>query len=332
MIKSLFEVLQRLSIASLRFINRVRIGRKKPYILTFPPYTNGKQLRVNGRVVEEINPYDFSKTRNPLIHFFQTLKVFITVKYPKTKVTVKAGDGSQTMITNHEGFFSGVVDVGADAFDRVLYETTVIKSKKQFRKDIFKCEANTRIIYISDIDDTILKSKATSFINLVFRTLFLPPGRRKTFPEAAKCYRKFKKGKDGTEDNLFFYISSSTWNIYPLLKSFLIINKFPLGPVLLQDVASEKLKQKEFSHGHKLDRIEEIIDFYPKLPLVLIGDAGQQDPLIYLEVAKRHPGRIKDILIRKSWWTKTTRNFSKIDQKAQQVGLKITYFENLESL
>src|SRR5690606_19384263 len=51
-------------------------------------------------------------------------------------------------------------------------------------------------------------------------------------------------------------------------------------------------------HDHKLDKIDGIMSYYPRLPFVLIGDSGQCDPYIYQEVARRHPGRIAAIYIR----------------------------------
>ena len=37
---------------------------------------------------------------------------------------------------------------------------------------------------------------------------------------------------------------------------------------------------------------------YPTLTFVLIGDSGQRDPVIYREVVRRFPGRVRAIYIR----------------------------------
>src|SRR5690606_26141233 len=50
--------------------------------------------------------------------------------------------------------------------------------------------------------------------------------------------------------------------------------------------------------GHKFAQIEQILLTYPRLPFVLVGDSGQEDPKIYREVALRFPGRILAIYIR----------------------------------
>jgi phosphatidate phosphatase APP1 len=44
--------------------------------------------------------------------------------------------------------------------------------------------------------------------------------------------------------------------------------------------------------------IEEILELYPQLPFILVGDSGQEDPEIYREVVRRFPRRVLAIYIR----------------------------------
>jgi len=44
--------------------------------------------------------------------------------------------------------------------------------------------------------------------------------------------------------------------------------------------------------------ITRILDTYPTLPFLLIGDSGQEDPEIYREVVARYPRRILAVYIR----------------------------------
>jgi phosphatidate phosphatase APP1 len=50
--------------------------------------------------------------------------------------------------------------------------------------------------------------------------------------------------------------------------------------------------------SHKFKEIEQIFEAYPHLNFVLVGDSGQEDPVIYREVVKRFPGRVLSIYIR----------------------------------
>ena len=177
-----------------------------------------------------------------------------------------------------------------------------------------------------------MKSKATNFTKMALKTLFSTVSHRKTFPDAAVAYNKLRKGNNKSEENIFFYVSSSTWNIYPILKEFLKINNFPEGVILLQDLVTEKRKKHNISHGHKLDRISEIADFYEDLPLLLIGDAGQQDPEIYLQIAEKKPSQIDKILIRNSWWSKIISDPTENLKRAKDIGVEMHYFDSLDEI
>jgi phosphatidate phosphatase APP1 len=49
---------------------------------------------------------------------------------------------------------------------------------------------------------------------------------------------------------------------------------------------------------HKPKEIKQILESYPQLNFVLVGDSGEEDPVIYHEVVKQFPGRILTIYIR----------------------------------
>ena len=108
-----------------------------------------------------------------------------------------------------------------------------------------------------------------------------------------------QKGFGGEEFNPLFYVSSSPWNLYDLLTDFFEINEIPEGPVILKDYGFTHKKIFTESHLiHKPKAIRNILNTYPKLPFILIGDSGQHDPEIYAGIAKEFPGRIKAIYIR----------------------------------
>jgi phosphatidate phosphatase APP1 len=50
--------------------------------------------------------------------------------------------------------------------------------------------------------------------------------------------------------------------------------------------------------NHKHEAIEAILDTYPALRFILIGDSGEEDPEIYAAIVRRHPRRIRAIYIR----------------------------------
>jgi len=52
------------------------------------------------------------------------------------------------------------------------------------------------------------------------------------------------------------------------------------------------------SHEHKVEKIVFLMDFYPELNSVLIGDSGQHDPEIYAEIIGKFKFRVEAVYIR----------------------------------
>jgi phosphatidate phosphatase APP1 len=336
--KSFLSKFQKYVLIFIRNLNSIRTDKASPVVLNYTVYGNGSKVRVFGRVVEEIKKYDFSKTKSKLVHFFQVIKLFVTIKHEDAQVEAEIHGQKVTLTTNEEGFFYTVIerDSSNHIKENVAFKIKTLKKNKKpfdqervFKSPVAKPTAMTKKIIISDIDDTVMQSKATDFTRMALRTLFFTVSHRKSFPDAAKAYKRLEVGPDKDEENLFFYVSSSTWNIYPLIKDFLKINDFPEGVILLQDVAGEKKKKHENSHGHKLDRISEVAEFYEDLKLTLIGDAGQQDPEIYLQIAEKDPSKIDQILIRNTWWSMATDNRQEYLDRAKALGVEMRYFDDL---
>ena len=147
---------------------------------------------------------------------------------------------------------------------------------------------------ISDIDDTVLQTGATSLRSLARQVLFGNAYTRLPFEGVAGFYEALRGAQ-----NPLFYVSSSPWNLYDVLTEFMALNKIPLGPVLLRDWGLSATELLPTSHGeHKRAAIRQILETYPKLPFILIGDSGQEDPEIYHEIVHNFPGRILGTYIR----------------------------------
>jgi phosphatidate phosphatase APP1 len=153
---------------------------------------------------------------------------------------------------------------------------------------------------ISDLDDTVIRSDVTSKLRM-FRTVFFRNARtRVPFTGVAAFYRALQRGCGAVDFNPVFYVSSSPWNLYDLLTEFLTVQKIPLGPLMLRDwgiSAGETLGSG--GHGsHKGEQIRRILDMYPAMPFILIGDSSQEDPEIYHRTVHDYPDRIRAVYIR----------------------------------
>ena len=52
------------------------------------------------------------------------------------------------------------------------------------------------------------------------------------------------------------------------------------------------------NHNHKFEKIKHILEFYPDLQYVLLGDDSQHDPKLYEAICKIFPLHIKAVYIR----------------------------------
>ncbi len=193
---------------------------------------------------------------------------------------------------------------------------------------IFTPPAECQFGVISDIDDTILYSNVADFWQMV-RIASMHNARTRTpLPGVAALYRALEQGNQDGPCNPFFYVSSSSWNLYDLLVDFLALHDLPTGPVFLRNLGADPRHPVKSGHKHKLDRIREIMGTYASLPFLLIGDAGQDDPEIYRQAVHDFPGRIHAIYIR----TVADRNHDakvhRIAKEIQQLGSEILLVED----
>lgn len=153
---------------------------------------------------------------------------------------------------------------------------------------------------ISDIDDTVLHTQVRSRIKMVLWSAFGNAYSRLPLPGVSRLYRKLAANAAKEDVNPIFYVSSSPWNLYSVLTDFLAAIDMPKGPVLLRDMGIGNGSSLGASHGHKEAKIAKILTTYPKLPFILLGDSGEEDPAIYARTIAQFPGRILCAYIRDS--------------------------------
>ncbi|HSH02605.1 MAG TPA: phosphatase domain-containing protein [Anaerolineae bacterium] len=185
---------------------------------------------------------------------------------------------------------------------------------------------------ISDIDDTVLQSDVSNYLKAA-QQLFLNNARsRLPFPGVAALYQALVHGNNNTIEeahNPVFYVSSSPWNVYTLLVEFFQAQEIPLGPLFLKDYGiSDNQLISRGHHDHKLKQIETILNTYPNLSFVLIGDSSQQDPEIYQRIVLKYPLRIKAVYIRDVSDSDRDREVEGIARAISTAGIPMVYVSN----
>ncbi|WP_233145284.1 phosphatidate phosphatase App1 family protein [Wohlfahrtiimonas populi] len=148
-------------------------------------------------------------------------------------------------------------------------------------------------LVISDIDDTIKDSSVLDTKTLLRNTFLHEPKIAKGMPEL------FKQFQQDLESPLFTYVSSSPIQLLPTLDQFIAKN-YPQGFIKLRQSTAwnQVLASKEESMAHKKSSITQLLDAYPNKTLILLGDSGENDPEIYLDIVQNYSDRVEAIYIR----------------------------------
>jgi phosphatidate phosphatase APP1 len=276
--------------------------------LVYRGHGNDAAAVLRGRLLEERGRLSSLPTDTVIHNLLAAYRRFETDEVPGARVIVRARGVERETVTDGEGHFHVRVEGGRAAparngwepADLIVPDQPALGIRETVTKALFRVPAGSaRFGVISDVDDTIVRTGATSLLATARNTLLHNARTRLPFPGVAALYRALEHGVQGDEGNPVFYVSSSPWNLYDLLVEFADLQSLPPGPFFLQDAG---IDQHTFGmaghHGHKLARIEEIMALHPTLPFVLSGDSGQKDPEIYREVVARHPGRVLAIYIR----------------------------------
>lgn len=150
---------------------------------------------------------------------------------------------------------------------------------------------------ISDIDDSIKITQTSDAVGILRTTFAEEPQPIAGMPEF------YKHVQTKLNKPVWFYLSASPYNLYPFLHKFLHAFYHP-GTLILRENSWHDLGGllKSFTQGtqaYKVSRIEKIHDWLPQRKFLCVGDSTQSDPEAYGEIARKYPGWIRAIFIRR---------------------------------
>ncbi|WP_461114411.1 App1 family protein [Spirosoma jeollabukense] len=305
-----------------RLKNRLsgRLDAQKPYKIVYyrgfggPTQNSPATVWLKGRVLRERDLSTPSDNDTFWQNLLATYQRFESDEVPGVTVRIEAFGETHTTVTDNEGYFDLTINSPVDlppgrvwfpirySLDGIFQPADATSETKQpVFKDGYTMISPTfsQFGVISDIDDTVLVTGATSLLQTARLTFLGNAYTRLPFAGIAAFYRALQSGPVTTLFNPIYYVSSSPWNLYDLLVDFFRIQGIPKGPILLRDFSlSPEILSSQGHHTHKLAMIRKVMEVNPHLSFVLIGDSGQQDPEIYAQVVRENPGRIRAIYIR----------------------------------
>ncbi|MCC2663504.1 MAG: hypothetical protein K0S35_1426, partial [Geminicoccaceae bacterium] len=269
----------------------------------------GARVRLKGRVLELGGRERWRQRTGRWSDLVRMYHRFATDEVPGARVRATFAGRTVETVSDEEGYFEVALDGFAAAAPPgelwrplqldLLAPLAAARPPVQVAAPVLVPPAAAGFAVVSDIDDTIVRTGATSLVRNLRTTLLTSIEARVAFKGIGAFYRALELGGGAAVVNPIFYVSSSPWNLYDLLERFIELNGIPLGPLFLRDLGWDASKFIRSRHeDHKLGAIETLLDFYPGLRFILIGDSGQHDAVIYREVVRRHPGRILAVYIR----------------------------------
>ncbi|NNF34238.1 MAG: DUF2183 domain-containing protein [Saprospiraceae bacterium] len=298
---------------------------KVPYIETYRGFAGTSRVIFNCRLLKDQNHYanlEDSLWKN-LRNIFRKVA---SREIPYGEIEISLNGSTYQARADNEGY------VFIDAPTQIQFEPNAHWKEVTLnsKKHTFQCEylvPSSKATYgiISDIDDTILVTDVHSPVRMIYNSLIKNPFQRQAF----NGIKEFYKEKTVQGHNPVFYLSNSPWNLYQNIKQFLDIQMLPKGPILLRDYGMHfPTVPKAYSH-HKENNIELLLEVYPDLSFVLIGDASQEDAIIYSHIKNKYPQRIKKILIRE---VSNPKNMAKIASNREVDMKSIHFFNTYEDL
>lgn len=281
-------------------------------IIAFQSYGTNTHFYIRGRALEDESIDLESKSWFSLL--VNTWKRFETdeVKHAALNIKLHNGVVLETK-ANRKGYFK--VEAQLENLREltnnkgwlpceIAYSDSNLNRKIQrencFAAEILIPSLKAQFGVVSDIDDTIIHTGVASTLKwrVFLNTFFKAAKSRLPLEGAAEFYHLLHKGVEGDNTNPIFYVSHSPWNLYRYLELFLKQNDFPKGPILLRSFSNILKRKSENEKPQKQKEIINLLNTYPSLSFILIGDSGEHDLDIYIEIAEQFPNRIKALYLR----------------------------------
>ena len=316
----------------------IKLGLVKSLLIVpYEGFGNEKEILLVGRVIRDNRVGVSSPEDSVWRNIGKMRRRFMSVVIPRVEVKAEFQGEEFFAKTDEEGYFEFKIHPNQtkklssrwQAIELTLMDQ-VIRNQGEVKAVGFVFLPVGTIDYgiISDVDDTIIPTGAMRMMEMLKTTFVKNAHTRVPFPGVSAFYKALQKGLDGIESNPFFYVSSSPWNLYDFLHELLYIHHIPKGPLMLRDIGLSRTQLIAGSHSeHKLEQIRYILSTYSQLPFMLIGDSGQEDPAIYLQIVREFPGRIMMIFIR-DVHSSQHASVEKISEEVKGLGVEMMLVKN----
>jgi phosphatidate phosphatase APP1 len=284
---------------------RETLGIGPVHLLPYLGYGTHRTLFLRGRVVSDYGVVPAEDNDSVWKNMLNMYQRFNSHEIPYASVRARFGTQEQIVTADEEGFFWIELELSQPLPTDTVWHTVDLElveypdqAGSHATGQILVPPTTAQFGVISDLDDTVIQTDVLHLLKLA-RNVFLRNSRsRLPFAGVAEFYLALQQGTHGSY-NPFYYVSNGPWNLYDLIMDFFTVRRIPLGAFFLLDLGTTRdhIIRPE-PREHKLGAIRTILETQPNLPFILIGDSGEGDPEVYLQVVHDFPGRISAIYIR----------------------------------
>lgn len=322
------------------FFDRLKLSYKWRFdrwdrlqVITYRGFGTRDEVFLRGRVLDD-HPVESRRGAGWWRNVRDTLQRIETDEVPGAEVELTLGSLRRRAETDGDGFFRFSVrepeldppdqlDERDGSWHRAHVELTRPSGHPAASEaELLVPGKSVELLVVSDMDDTVIRTGATSRLQMMRTVLLNNPHSRVPFPGIPAFYRALSRGADGRGENPIFFVSSSPWNFYRLFEEFLDVHRVPRGPILLKDFGFSPGKLWKTPHEeHKLEHVRNLLGIYPELPFVLVGDSGQHDPEIFRRVVEEAPDRIAAVYLRDVTTPERDREVHELGDAAERHGV-----------
>ncbi len=302
------ELATRLASAADDRIDRIRAwaaarrGASAPMIIVpYLGFGTPDALEVRGRILEDAGILAAHDDDSLWDNLVRMVRRFESDEIAAASVVARFGGREVEDMSDAEGYFLLTLrpktEVDAGWHDVGIQAASVRHGTAAATARVLVPSPHAALGVISDIDDTVIETAAHDLWRMARNVMLGNARTRLPFAGVRELYEALQHGTAGERVNPVFYVSNGPWNLFDFIVDFMELNELPPGPILLRDYGFDAGKFLTNAQ-HKSDTIRHILETYPQLPFILIGDSGERDPEIYRTVVDEFPNRIAAVYIR----------------------------------
>lgn len=306
----------------------------KPILKLYRGYANEQELIVMGHVFKPTSKEDYDFQKKNFKNATSVIRMFLIATKANADVYLEYNGKKIHTKTLDDGYFKFCIPLQENAnFGWKKYSVSIFNGDEEIKETASYIKPHAgNFGFISDIDDTFLVSHTRNPLKKLYILLFKNVFSRKVYDDVVTHYLALSSAgrTNKSEENAFFYVSSSEWNLYRFIIQFTEINKLPKAVFLLKDIKTsltDLFITGRGDHNHKFEKIKHILEFYPNLQYTLLGDDSQHDPYLYENICKIFPVNVKAVYIRQTGHSKK----SKVDvtlKNIETLNVEVCYFKN----